>query len=55
MGHLGQYTIIHPDENIVVLRLGETRIKDSDNTTRFLPSEIEFYSDEALKLVKSNP
>ena len=55
MGHLGQYTIIHPDEKIVVLRLGETRIKDTDNNTRFLPSEIEFYSDEALKLVKSNP
>jgi CubicO group peptidase (beta-lactamase class C family) len=55
MGHLGQYTIIHPNENIVVLRLGETRIKDTDNVIRFLPSEIEFYSDEALKLVKSNP
>ncbi len=55
MGHLGQYAIIHPDDNIVVLRLGENRIKDSNNTTRFLPSEIEFYSDEALKLVKSHP
>jgi len=30
MGHLGQYTIIHPKENIVVIRLGETRIKDSN-------------------------
>lgn len=55
MGHLGQYAIIHPDDNIVVLRLGENRIKDSNNTTRFLPSEIEFYSDEALKLVNSHP
>jgi len=55
MGHLGQYTIIHPEENVVVIRLGETRIKDSDNITRFLPSEIEFYSDEVLQLVEANP
>jgi CubicO group peptidase (beta-lactamase class C family) len=55
VGHLGQYTIVHPAENIVVLRLGETRIKDTDNITRFLPSEIEFYSDETLQLVRSHP
>jgi CubicO group peptidase (beta-lactamase class C family) len=50
IGHLGQSTIIHPAQNIVVVRLGETRLEDIDEETRPLPTDIEFYSNEVLKM-----
>ena len=49
-GHLGQYIIVIPEHNMVVVRLGETRESDDDYRITDLP----LYIDQALKLAGVN-
>lgn len=45
-GHLGQYIIVVPEHNMVVVRLGETRVDD----TNFRVTELPMLVNEALSL-----
>jgi CubicO group peptidase (beta-lactamase class C family) len=49
-GHLGQYIIVVPDHDLVVVRLGESRNQNQDLTTDILP----FYIEQALQVVAGN-
>ncbi|MFT5571405.1 MAG: CubicO group peptidase (beta-lactamase class C family) [Cryomorphaceae bacterium] len=40
-GHLGQYIVVIPEHNMVVVRLGETRNPDKDFRTETLPEYIQ--------------
>ena len=40
-GHLGQYIVIIPEHNMVLVRLGETRNPDKDFRTETLPEYIQ--------------
>ena len=46
-GHLGQYIIVIPEHDMVVVRLGETRASDTD----FRSVEVPMLINEALRLV----
>ncbi len=45
-GHLGQYIIIAPDYDMVVVRLGEKRLKNQTAKT-----DVPFYIEQALKVI----
>lgn len=53
-GHLGQYIIVVPSHNMIVLRLGETRGQEPDNVTNFIHKEIPFFVEQALELTKED-
>jgi len=53
MGHLGQYVVVVPEHNMIVVRLGEFRDADADHITFFIPKEVAYYVDEAIKRVHS--
>ena len=40
-GHLGQYIIVVPEHNIIIVRLGETRANSVDFRTVELPRYVE--------------
>ena len=50
-GHLGQFIIVIPEKNMVVVRLGETRLKDREKPPRFT-NDAEFYVSQALSLTE---
>ena len=49
-GHLGQYVIIFPDENIIIVRLGKTNDKKTE--TNIYPDDLLIYIEEAIKMAK---
>lgn len=46
-GHLGQYIIVVPEHNMIIVRIGETRNNDLD----FRSTELPEYVNQALRLV----
>lgn len=49
-GHLGQYVIVLPDENIIVVRLGHLKGESTPNNPR---SDVHIYLDEAIKMINN--
>ena len=49
-GHLGQYIIVIPEHNMVIVRLGETRISD----TNFRLDEMPLLIEQALSIANLN-
>jgi CubicO group peptidase (beta-lactamase class C family) len=47
-GHLGQFTIVVPEHDLVVVRLGESMRRDVDANTVLIP----FYINQALRLIQ---
>ncbi len=52
-GHLGQYTIIVPDQNLVIVRIGETRNKRLHNFGSH-PLDVYVFIEETLKSLKDH-
>lgn len=49
-GHLGQYTVVIPEHNMVLVRLGERRNPNKDHLAKAVPEFISY----ALKLVEDS-
>ena len=49
-GHLGQYVIVFPKENIIIVRLGKTNDKKTE--TDIYPKDLIIYMEESLKMTK---
>lgn len=45
-GHLGQCVICLPQQNVVIVRLGEKRTKEIDAKNKFLTKDIFLYINE---------
>lgn len=50
-GHLGQYVICLPKQNIIIVRLGETKTKQMDLKNKFLTKDIFLYINEVERIV----
>ncbi|MCK8478978.1 serine hydrolase domain-containing protein [Psychroserpens algicola] len=48
-GHLGQYVIVEPDDNVIIVRLGHR--KSPDNNTHTFSNDISLYIEEAYKML----
>ncbi|MGB0166735.1 MAG: serine hydrolase, partial [Luteibaculum sp.] len=48
-GILGQYIIVIPDKNMLIVRTGKTRM---EKTERFHPKDLYIYIDQALALAE---
>ena len=48
-GHLGQYVIVQPEDNIIIVRLGHQRSPDSDIGQ--FTKDITLYIEEAYKML----
>ena len=49
-GHLGQYVIVFPKQNIIIVRLGKTNDKKTE--TDIYPKDLMIYMEESLKMTK---
>ncbi len=49
-GHLGQYVIVQPDDNIIIVRLGH--LKSPDSSIGRYTNDIGLYIDEAYKMLQ---
>ncbi|NNF83415.1 MAG: serine hydrolase, partial [Flavobacteriaceae bacterium] len=49
-GHLGQYIIVQPEDNLIIVRLGHKNAKGPDPTIKF-SDDIYAYIDEAYKML----
>ncbi|MBT8253478.1 MAG: beta-lactamase family protein [Bacteroidia bacterium] len=49
-GHLGQYVIVEPNDNLIIVRLGHKNAKGPDPTINF-SDDIYAYIDEAYKML----
>jgi hypothetical protein len=47
-GILGQYVIVFPDKNIILVRLGERNLEKINNR----PKDFDIYIEEAFKMLK---
>ncbi|WP_027126107.1 serine hydrolase domain-containing protein [Gelidibacter mesophilus] len=52
-GHLGQYVIVQPEDNMMIVRLGHESLKVDYNGEAFT-DDIYAYIDEAYKMMKQN-
>lgn len=52
-GHLGQYVIVQPEDNVIIVRLGHQKSPDAGIGT--YTSDISLYIDEAYKMLNSKP
>lgn len=50
-GHLGQYVIVQPEDNIIIIRLGNYVSKE---LTGAFPKDISIYIDEAYKMIAND-
>ena len=50
-GHLGQYVIVQPEDNLIITRLGHQKSPDD---TKPYTVDISVYIDEAYKMLNSN-
>ena len=50
-GHLGQYVIVQPEDNVIIVRLGHQ--KSPDNNTHIFSNDISTYIDEGYKMLNS--
>jgi len=48
-GHLGQYVIVEPDDNIIIIRLGHQDSND-EGIDKFT-SDIDIYIEEAYQMM----
>ncbi len=51
-GHLGQYVIVQPDDNVIIVRLGHQKSPDAGSGT--YTDDIFLYIDEAYKMMKTS-
>lgn len=51
IGHLGQFIIVIPKEQMVVVRLGERMGKNPDKKNQFIADDVYFYAAQARKMV----
>jgi CubicO group peptidase (beta-lactamase class C family) len=51
-GHLGQYVIVQPDDNVIIVRLGHK--KSPDNNANTFSDDISLYIDEAYKMLNQS-
>jgi CubicO group peptidase (beta-lactamase class C family) len=51
-GHLGQYVIVEPTDNVIIVRLGHKKVKDA-GVGQF-SDDIQVYIDEAYKMLEAN-
>ena len=49
-GHLGQFVIVEPNDNVIIVRLGHKNAKGLDPTIHF-SDDIYAYIDEAYKMM----
>ncbi|WP_198520004.1 serine hydrolase domain-containing protein [Olleya sp. Bg11-27] len=52
-GHLGQYVIVQPDDNIIIVRLGHK--KSPDAGVGVFTDDISLYIDEAYNMLNTKP
>lgn len=52
-GHLGQYVIVQPDDNLIIVRLGHESLKVDTSVDPF-SQDIYLYIDEAYEMVGQN-
>lgn len=50
-GHLGQYVIVEPNDNVIIVRLGHS--KGTNNKVGQFTSDIDTYIEEAYKMLNS--
>ncbi|MCB0461685.1 MAG: serine hydrolase [Flavobacteriaceae bacterium] len=50
-GHLGQYVIVQPEDNVIIVRLGHQKSSDEGEPT--FTKDISVYIDEAYKMLNS--
>ena len=48
-GHLGQYVIVQPEDNVIIVRLGHQ--KSPDAGVGVFTNDISLYIDEAYKML----
>nr|WP_321221215.1 serine hydrolase [uncultured Psychroserpens sp.] len=48
-GHLGQYVIVQPEDNVIIVRLGHK--KSPDNNTHTFSNDIKLYIEEGYKML----
>jgi len=51
-GHLGQYVIVQPDDNVIIVRLGHR--KSPDNNAHTFSNDISLYIDEAYNMLNQS-
>ena len=51
-GHLGQYVIVQPEDNVIIVRLGHQ--KSPDEGIGSYTKDISIYIDEAYKMMNNN-
>ena len=52
-GHLGQFVIVEPNDNVIIVRLGHKNAKGPDPTIQF-SNDIYGYIDEAYKMMNND-
>ena len=52
-GHLGQYVIVEPTDNIIIVRLGHE--KSPDASSQIFSDDISMYIEEAYKMLSNDP
>jgi len=51
-GHLGQYVIVQPEDNLIIVRLGHQKSKDAG--VGIFTKDISLYIDETYKMMKAS-